>query len=90
MVKLNISQMEKFRLIELVNKKLKSDHFDSDDFILPELQILFEKINNSTNFLELNISEVEILCNWIYDGIIGSQIKKSGDEVLVNKIYEEI
>jgi hypothetical protein len=90
MIKIELNQNELSRLAEFAAKQLDSGHMGSDDFIVPEYQILKDKITAATYFIELNNTEVEVLCDWIYEGVSKSRIRKIEDELLAAKIYDSV
>jgi hypothetical protein len=90
MITVNLTMLELQRLINIVNKQINSDYYGSDEFLIPEYQILKDKIDNSIETLELNNIEIDLLCTWISDVKSNSQIVSPVDESLLTKIFDEI
>jgi hypothetical protein len=90
MFEIDLSEIEKKRLLHYAESINEQAHWGDSDITIPEYRILFNAIKNTESNLQLSPIQLDILCNWIYEGTKGGRLLNTEDKIVIGKIYEPI
>ena len=91
MFKIEFHELEKRRLLSYEDLSVRGQlHWGDGEIIIPEEQILLQKIREAEDSLTMNFEQLELLINWFLDATGGGMLLLGEDISILNKIIEQL
>ena len=91
MFKLKFNELEKRRLLSYAGHSMRDQlHWGDGEIIIPEEQILQQKITDAEDKLTLNFEQLELLTNWFLDATDEGILLLGEDISILNKIIGQL
>ncbi|MBU1077042.1 MAG: hypothetical protein KKH98_07110 [Spirochaetes bacterium] len=91
MIEIKINDIERGRLLQHAEYTMyEKSHWGDGDVTIPEEQILYNKIKDAGDKLELSPNQFALLLNWIMDSTKHGTILMNEDVSVLNKIFDQL
>jgi len=89
MFELNFNELEKGRLVSYASHSIRDKlHWGDGEIIIPEEQILEQKIQETKYKLMLDFEQIKLLANWFFDATDEGLLLAGEDISILNKMIE--
>jgi hypothetical protein len=86
MITVSLSNIIKNTLLRYAENELHQGHWGNGELMIPEHQILTERIKGASKKIELSLLQMEILCQWISGTTKDGRILTPEDRIVIQSL----
>lgn len=89
-MKLSLSEISRKRILQSAESSFNHNHWGNSDLIVPEYDILYQRLKQDSTEFQLTLSQIEIIIGWIADKTRNGAIRSGEDSAVIDSLSSQL